>query len=79
MGGGEGGYERKIVAGGKRVMLRERERNITSQSRFVFFVRRFPGVPFQDTVFLMPTTNCLVSLSEPVSEFYLCIYVRIII
>ena len=53
----------------------EGERNITSQSRFVFFVRRFPGVPFQDTVFLMPTTNCLVSLSEPVSEFYLCMYV----
>ena len=36
MGGGEGGYKREIVAGGKRVMLRERERNITSQSRFVF-------------------------------------------
>ena len=36
----------------------------------VCFYCRFPGVPFRSTVFLMPTTNCLVSLSEPVSELY---------
>ena len=40
----------------------------------VCFYCRFPGVPFRSTVFLMPTTNCLVSLSEPVSELYLCMY-----
>ena len=40
----------------------------------VCFYCRFPGVPFQSTVFLLPTTNCLVSLSEPVSELYLYMY-----